>query len=225
MATSQTAEQPGTAMAPHTSTGVTKRVDARVAELRERNELVRQIRGAQWGKDLTEGAARAVAHYCNTNGLDATRHVEILGGRIYLTASFYEERGAPLLLTGQIRKDEPDFIQADDRLDTLATGGDEWAIEERTRRARLRIKHAVPEAARGACIQRMHIAGGATIVGVNWCGGVRPKTQYGKDADPIGEAEPTKTAETRAARRAWKQLAEVIPGYGAAVKPIEASAP
>jgi hypothetical protein len=40
-----------------------------------------------------------------------------------------------------------------------------------------------------------------TVTGCNWCGnGVRPR-------DPVGDAEPTKTAETRSARRAWKKLA------------------
>jgi hypothetical protein len=220
----QTKPEPGTAVATQGASAVAKRVDSRVAELRERNALVTAIRGTQWGKDVNDVAARAIAHYCNSNGLDPVRHVELLGGKIYLTASFYEERGAPFLQSGKIRKDTPDFIQADERLDKLAADGDEWAIAESTRRIRLRITHGVPESAKAACIQRLHIQGGGAIVGVNWCGGVKPKTQYGKDADPIGEAEPTKTAETRAARRAWKQLAEVIPGYGAAVKPIEASA-
>ena len=59
---------------------------------------------------------------------------------------------------------------------------------------------------------------------MNWAGGVRPKTQNGKDADPIGEAEPTKTALTRARRRAWKQIADIIPGYAEIVRPLEATA-
>lgn len=204
---------------------VAKRVDARVAELRERNALIAAIRGTQWGKDVTRDVAMAVAHYCNTNGLDATRHVEMLGGKIYLTAEFYEERGAPLLLAGEVTKAQPDFINADARLDELAAKGDAWAIEESTRRIRLRIQHGVPEAAAAAVIQKLTLASGTEIIGVNWCGGgIRGKTKWDKEADPIGEAEPSKTAITRAARRAWKQIAEVIPGYGAAVKPIEAAA-
>ena len=200
------------------STAVAARVDSRVAELRERNALVAAIRGTQWGKDVSEQTTRAIAHYCNSNGLDPVRHVELLGGRIYLTASFYEERGAALLRSGQVRKAVPEFIHADERLDALAKQGDAWALEESTRRLRLRIQHGVPEAAKGACIQRMYVGGSDdAVTGVNWCGGTGRR-------DPVGDAEPTKTAETRAARRAWKQLAEVIPGYGDAIRTIEASA-
>jgi hypothetical protein len=209
--------EPGTAVATREQGGVTKRVDARLAELRERNELVAAIRGTQWGKDITPQVARAVAHYCNTNGLDPVRHVEILGGKIYLTAEFYEERGAPLLLTGAVRKADPDFINADSRLDKLAAEGDEWAVGESTRRIRLRIQHGVPEKAAAAVVQRFTLESGAQVIGVNWCGGTGRR-------DPVGDAEPSKTAITRAARRAWKQIAEVIPGYGAIVKPLEASA-
>jgi hypothetical protein len=214
----------GAAAKPET-TAVAKRVDARVAELKERNALVAAIRGTQWGRDTTPEMARAVAHYCHENGLDPVRHVEILGGRIYLTAEFYDERGAELIRSGVVQPDEPDYVHADERLDKLAAEGDEWAKTEQQRRLRLRIVHGIPEGAKGACIQRFRLAEtGKAILGVNWCGGVRPKTQYGKDADPIGEAEPTKTATTRARRRAWKQIADVIPGYGEMVKPVEATA-
>ena len=44
------------------------------------------------------------------------------------------------------------------------------------------------------------------------------------DADPIGDLEPVKTAETRSERRAWRQLADVIADYGSVVRPIEAAA-
>jgi hypothetical protein len=38
----------------------------------------------------------------------------------------------------------------------------------------------------------------------------------------VGDAEPTKTAETRAERRAWRQLAEVVSEYAQQVKRVEA---
>ena len=93
--------------------------------------------------------------------------------------------------------DEPDFVNADARLDDLAAKGDKWAIEELTRRIKARIQHAIPEKALAACVQRFRIpSSGAVIVGVNWCGGGSRKS------DPVGDAEPTKTAQTRARRRA-----------------------
>jgi hypothetical protein len=201
-------------------------IQASVDQNRARNQMLAAIRGTQWGKDTTPEQARYVVQYCRDNGLDPVRHVELLGGRIYLTAELYDEKGVQLIRDGIVNPDEPDYINADARLDVLAAEGDAWAIEERMRRIRLRIQFAVPEAAAAAVVQRFHLAGsGKTIVGVNWCGGgVRGKTQYGKEADPIGEAEPAKTAQTRARRRAWRQIAEVVPGYAAQVRPLEAAA-
>lgn len=210
-ATKPDQEQAGTAVA--------KRIDARVAELRERNALVAAIRSTQWGKDCSPDMQRAVAHYCNENNLDPVRHVEILGGRIYLTTSLYDEKGAHLLREGIIVPDEPEYINADVRLDELAAEGYAEAKDESSRRKFMRAQYNVPEKAAAAVVQRFHIpASGAVIVGVNWCGGgVRQR-------DPVGDAEPAKTAQTRARRRAWVQIADIIPGYAETIRPIEASA-
>jgi hypothetical protein len=59
---------------------------------------------------------------------------------------------------------------------------------------------------------------GQTVVGVNWCGG------GSRQRDPVGDSEPTKTAITRAARRAWKQVAEVLPTFGAEFASFEVAA-
>lgn len=206
-------DAPGTAV-----TTTSERIANTRAALRERNELVAAIRGTQWGRDTTPQMARAVAHYCHENGLDPVRHVEILGGRIYLTAEFYDEKGAALIRAGHVIPDEPDIISADPRLDDLAAKGDEWAVTESTRRIRERIKHGVPEKSLAAVVQRFRLATtGQAVIGVNWCGGNGRR-------DPVGDAEPTKTATTRARRRAWKQIADVIPEYGRLIKPIEATA-
>jgi hypothetical protein len=206
-----------TQLHPGTAVATRERIDAQVAENKARNAVVAAIRGTQWGRDTTPDMARAVAQYCRENNLDPVRHVEILGGRIYLTAELYDEKGAALVRAGVVRPAEPDFIHADARLDELAKGGDEWAITESTRRIRERIKHGVPEKALAAVVQRFHIQDGATILGVNWAGGTGRR-------DPVGDAEPTKTALTRARRRAWKQIADIIPGYADAIRPIEVSA-
>jgi hypothetical protein len=191
---------------------------ARIAENKARNAVARAIRGTQWGKDLGPEGAHALAEYCRANNLDPVRHIEVLGGRPYLTATYYEERAAPFIRSGALVPHEVDFIQADTRLDTMADAGDEWAKGERTRRMRARIQHGVPEKAAAVAVKRITVAStGHTVVGVNWCGGgVRQR-------DPVGDAEPTKTAETRAGRRAWKQLAEVVPEYAATVKQAEQS--
>lgn len=183
---------------------------------RERNALIAAIRGTLWGKETTVEMARYIAQYCRENNLDAVRHVELLGGRIYLTAELYDEKGAPLIMDGTIIPDEPDYINADKRLDKLAEAGDEWAKQESTRRQRARIDFNAPENALAICVQRFRIkASEATIVGVNWCGG------GARTKDPVGDSEPTKTAQTRARRRCWKQIAQIIPGYAAIIGPIE----
>ncbi len=200
-------------------TAVAKRIDARVAELKERNQLVAAIRGTQWGRDTSPEVARAVAHYCHENNLDPVRHVEILGGRIYLTSALYDEKGASLIRAGIIVPDEPEYINADARLDEQAKAGQEWAKQETERRLKLRIQYNVPEKAAAAVVQRFRIASsGAVIIGVNWCGG------GSKQRDPVGDAEPTKTAQTRARRRAWTQIADVIPGYAEVIRPLEVAA-
>ena len=220
------------AAAPKT-TDVARRVDEGVQAMRERNAMVAQIRGTQWGLGIDSRVARAVAHYCLEAGLDPVRHVEVLGGRIYLTAEFYEERAAPFIRAGEIVPHEPEFINVDPRLDALATDPDvetaAWAKAEKLRRTKARIEHNAPEAAIATCVRRATIAAtGKTIVGVNWCGGgTRKKYASGgvlKDADPIGDLEPSKTSVTRAGRRMWKQVADVIADYGHVVKPAEARA-
>lgn len=223
---------------PQERTAMDARLDSHVRDLRMRNAMVAQIRGAAWGLGIDSRVTKAVANYCLDMGLDPVRHVEVLGGRIYLTAEFYEERGAPLIRSGQVIPHEPEFINVDPRLDDLIAGDDEetaaWARKEKGRRARARIEHNAPEAAVSTCVKRLTIAAtGQTVVGVNWCGGgTRKKLIKDRntgerkeiDADPIGDLEPTKTSITRASRRAWRQVAEVIVDYGRQVRPIEARA-
>lgn len=218
MASSITAE-PGTSVAVQEKSDVARRIDAAVASNKERNALIAAIRGTLWGRDVTPEVARCVAQYCRDNNLDAVRHVELLGGRIYLTTAAYDEKGAHLIRAGVILPDEPEYINADPRLDELAAEGYEDAKGESSRRKFLRAKYNVPEKATAAVIQRFRIASsGAVIIGVNWCGG------GSKQRDPVGDAEPAKTAQTRARRRAWTQIADVIPGYAEVIRPLEIAA-
>jgi hypothetical protein len=206
-------------------TAVTKRtnlapeVDARIAENKARNAVARAIRGTQWGKDLGPDGAYALAEYCRANGLDPVRHVEVLGGRPYLTAEYYRERAAAFIRAGVVIPQPIDFINADPRLQTLADAGDEWAKGETTRRLRERIRLNAPEKAAAIAVKRIVVAKtGELIEGANWCGGgVRQR-------DPVGDAEPTKTAETRAERRAWRQLADVVNEYAQVVRTAETGA-
>ncbi len=218
MSNESTSTAMATTEAP-TRPALSAEAQARVEERRLQNAMATAIRGATWSKDLSAAGARALAEYCRQNRLDPIRHVEVLGGRIYLNAELYRERAMPLIQAGVVKCDEPDFINADARLDELAKQGDTWAKEESSRRLRLRIQHNVPEKAVAACLFRITLVeSGMTVVGVNWCGGgVRQR-------DPVGDSEPTKTAQTRAERRAWTRVAEVLPSYGRQFEAMQASA-
>lgn len=194
-------------------------VEQRIAENKAKNAVAAAIRGQTWSKDLGPDGVRALAEYCRQNSLDPVRHIEVLGGRPYLTATLYEERAAPLIRAGVLIPHEPEFINTDARLDKLEAAGDAWAAGENMRRMRLRIEHNAPEKAAAICIYRVTVREtGQTVVGVNWCGGgVRQR-------DPVGDAEPTKTAITRAGRRAWKQIADAVPMFGEQFAQMEQTA-
>lgn len=194
--------------------------DAEIQRRRERNALTTELRGTQWGKDCSADTIRAVSEYAHRTGIDPVRHIEVLGGRIYLNAEYYREKGAPLIQDGTVRAPEFEQIAADPRLDTLASGDTKlktWAEEERDRRIVARITHGVPEGAKAATICRITMRDGTVLEGINWVGGSDKR-------DPVGMAEPTKTAESRAERRAWRRLIEVQPALMADAVKAEAIA-
>ncbi len=183
---------------------------AMVDEARARNAMATMIRGANWSKELGDAGSRGLAEYCRRHHIDPVRHIDILGGNVYLNADFYDDRAAPLIQRGVLIPHQVEFINADKRLDELAKAGDEWAKGEVLRRMKARIEHNVPEGAVACAVQRFTLTTtGREVVGVNWCGGGSRK------GDPVGESEPTKTAETRARRRALIKITEVMPEYGA----------
>lgn len=213
---------------PETSTAVARTkpalppaVQETIEYNRQKNAVIAAIRGTIWGKEISQDQVRAVAQYAREMHIDPVRHIEVLGGRIYLTADFYAEKGAKYIRDGSIILHETEFIHADDRLVALVKEGGEgaeWAAKEQAHRQMQRIKYAVPEGAKAAAVVRLTMRdGGATFVGVNWCGGTQKR-------DPVGEAEPTKTAETRAARRAWKRVVAVIPELAENIGHMEARA-
>lgn len=215
------ATKPGTAVTTPTTE---KKLSPAAAEAQALRKMTVEIRGQQWGSGCSPEVQWAIARYCLRNNLDAVRHVEVLGGRIYLTAEFYREQGAELLLDGTVIPEEPQFVHHDDRLEVLAKGEADdpqaqWARVERDTRVRARIQYGVDEDSPGAAVVRFRLKSGAVIVGVNWIGGKESKKR-----DPVGNAEPTKTAVTRAERRAWRQVVEAIPTFRAKVQPIEIGA-
>jgi len=204
-----------------------------VEERKVRNAIAQQIRGATWAKDIDERTIRAVAEYAYRHGIDPVTEVEVLGGRIYKTSTYYERKGAELIAAGVLTRVEKDNITHDERGAALYATCMEWAREaeaagdpeeaaklrraandarrETIRRQMERIRWGAPDHAAAVVVVRLYVNGlDAPVEGCQWAGpGLRmKKAKEGREyeGDPIGAAEPAKTAETRAARRAWKQL-------------------
>ena len=135
-----------------------------------------------WGKDISPISRAAVVRYCLEVGADPVRHVHLLGGNVYLNAAFWMDLVAanPKFLRAKVR-----FIHDDERA----------SPEERADRKAARVTYGVPEGVKGAAIVTLDYEGRGPFLGVNWVGA------RGR-GDPVGEAEPSKTAETRAYRRA-----------------------
>ena len=131
----------------------------------------------------------AVVRYCFEIGADPFNHVHVLGGTVYLNAHFWMDLVAS---NPKFKRAETEFIHDDQRL----------SPEGREKRSSMRVTYGVPEEAKGAAVVTLFYEGGrGPFIGVNWAG-TGKKTSTGKPKDPVGEEEPTKTAETRAYRRA-----------------------
>lgn len=157
----------------------------RLASQARQSKMIRDVAVAVaetgWGKEVSPISRAAVVRYCLEIGADPVRHVHVLGGNVYLNAAFWMDLVAA---NPKFIRPEIEFIHDDDRADQA----------ERERRKAKRLLLGVPEAAKGAAVVTLYYNGRGPFVGVNWAGA--------KKSDPVGEQEPTKTAETRAYRRA-----------------------
>jgi len=183
------------------------------------NEARKEMAKMSWGASLDQRALGAIAEWGRVYGVDVTQEIDLLGGRVYLNARYYLRRLADLITAGRVEYAHADHIHDDTRLKELGTDGD----TERHRRLKERIKYNVPEKAAAAVAFRVKVRDmEMEVVGVNWAGGGVRKS------DPVGEAEPVKTAESRAARRAMRQLvghvkeAEDVEAMVETLKPVEA---
>lgn len=62
----------------------------------QRDRMVRamaqQIASESWGKNLSPHTQAAMARYAMEAGLDPVRHIDVLGGRVYINAAAYMDR-------------------------------------------------------------------------------------------------------------------------------------
>lgn len=167
-----------------------------------RNQVAGLLAGQNWGKSLDLDTRRAIADWGQQFRVDVTTEIHVLGGNVYLNAAFYLRQLSELIAAGLVAYAYADHVEDDKRLKALGPEGE----GEYSRRLRERIMHAVPDAAASAVVFRVKLrAMDKEVVGVKWTGGGTKKN------DPVGEAFPVETAESRAARRCMRLLASHVP--------------
>lgn len=191
-------------------------IDARKMASRVAAEIAAQ----SWGKEMSHEGRVALARWGQEYGVDVTTEIDVLGGKPYLNARFYFNRAAEMVRDGLIEGMVADFIHEDGRLETLVDSDDaavaQQATAELNRRQMARIQFGVPDAAVAACVARVFVRRGGTVVEFTGCKYVVPGrkkvTKWGeKDADPVGDEFPLYTVETRAMRRALRLLVSHVP--------------
>lgn len=179
------------------------------------NQVAGQIASMSWGKQLDLATRRAVADWGRQFRVDVTTEIDVLGANIYLNSRYYLRRLAEMIETGLVEYAYADHVEADSRLDLMEGEGD----GEKNRRLRERIKHQIAEKAASAVVFRIKLRSmDREIVGVKWCGnGTRPK-------DPVGDQFPVESSESRAARRAIRQISSHVPKIADEVIEVEEAA-
>lgn len=202
MTTSQKPE-PGTAVS--TKRQLTPAQQALVDERRLQSALVQQIKGATWGQQWNADTIAAVATWAREHDVDPITEIDVLGGTLYVKAAHFIRVLSQLVGAGLIDYHRPDWVHVDKRLEKLADKGDEEAKHEANRRLRERILHNLADEATHACVYRIkHRLMDEEVTGAK-------EFVPGKRKDPVGEAMPMETIETRAIRRAMRKLQQAVP--------------
>jgi hypothetical protein len=182
-----------------------------------------------WGANLDVITRRAIVAFGQKFNLDTATEIYVLGANVYVNGAFYLRRLSEMVEAGKIVYAVADMIHKDPRLELLATAPEaseikNWAIKERDRRTMERIKYDVDDAAISACVARILPKGIAEeIVGVKAIYDTK-NANSGKLLDPVGNASPMETVETRAFRRAMRKLASHVPAMADDVEKMEAAA-
>lgn len=166
------------------------------------NQIAGQLAGINWGKELDLPTRRAIADWGQQFRVDTTTEIHVLGGNIYLNAAFYLRQLSELIQSGLVEYAVADHVENDPRLKQLGAEGE----GEYTRRLRERIMHGIPDAAVSAVVFRIKLRSmDKEVTGAKWCGNGTRKN------DPVGDAKPQETSESRAARRAMRLIASHVP--------------
>lgn len=209
--------EPGTDVAlSNASVGVLPPEIQQALELRKlQNQVAGQLAGMNWGKSLDHATRRAIADWGRQMHVDVTTEIDVLGSNIYLNSRFYLRRLGELIRSGIVEYAYADHVEPDDRLAKLGDEGEREAM----RRTMERIKHQIPDKSVSSVVFRIKLRSMTEeIVGAKWCGGGTRKN------DPVGEQFPVESSESRAARRAIRQIVSHIPSIASDVLTVEEAA-
>lgn len=217
----QNTNEPVTGTVRERDTWMTPAQRERVQDIRTRNAMVAAITQTSWGNALSEPHRRALAEFIRRFKLDLSE-VNILGGMPYRNGYYYRRRLAELAGQGRIDWMAGEHIGPDERLDVMEKSTDPetaaYAAKENARRLKERIRLAVPADAQFAFVARVKMTAlGAPLEGCKYIVPEKKKTGWrnGKqvevDADPVGDANPVETVESRAWRRVGLLAAAEIP--------------
>lgn len=167
-----------------------------------RNQVAGQLASQNWGKNLDLETRRAIADWGQQFRVDVTTEIHVLGGNVYLNAAFALRKLSELIEAGVVEYAYADHVEDDPRLKALGPEGE----GEYSRRLRERIMHNLPDKAASAVVFRIKLRTmDKEVTGAKACGnGV-------KKNDPVGDAAPVETSESRAARRAMRMIASHVP--------------
>ena len=180
------------------------------------NQVAGELAKLNWGSKLDLATRRAIADWGQQFRVDPTTEIHVLGGNVYLNAAFYLRQLSELIAAGLVEYAYADHVEDDARLKQLGPEGE----GEFSRRLRERIKHQVPDKAASAVVFRVKLRSmEQEVTGTKWCGNGTKKN------DPVGDATPVETSESRAARRAMRLLSSHVPAQKAhEIEAIEHSA-
>lgn len=180
------------------------------------NQVAGKLAELNWGKSLDHDTRRAIADWGQRFRIDVSTEIHVLGGNVYLNAAYYLRRLSELIEEGLVEYAYADHIEDDPRLAKLGPEGE----GEATRRLRMRLMYGVKGDPASCVAFRVKLRSmDREVVGVKACGGGVRKN------DPVGDAFPTETAESRAARRAMRLIVSHVPrGMATEIEAIETSA-
>lgn len=164
--------------------------------------VYKDMQALEWGKALSPHTKAVLAGFCVDVGANLAYHVDNLGGKPYLNANYWSDR-----ING-----EPHYMgheQVNISADPDARA--EWGVPEWAQQAVVTTIRRLANIAPIEAIRAGRVTDLApylyTVAECNWAGG-RPSTDTKKD--PIGNAEPAKTARTRSLRRCAARAFEAI---------------